>query len=84
MDGWDVEGLWLLAERKDGVLPDRPTARGAGVRTPFCLVLQEWIAWALPLVGIILFRPTGGPQEMVLARQGIHATKFLTNRFQRR
>src|ERR1700722_12376591 len=30
----------------------------------------------LPLVGIILFRPTGGPQPFVLARQGTHATKW--------
>src|ERR1700722_1128884 len=42
----------------------------------FLTCRAETYLLALPLVGIIIFRPTGGPQSTVVARQGIHATKW--------
>jgi len=42
----------------------------------FLSCLGDIAALVLPLVGIIIFRPTGGPPSLVPARQGTHATKW--------
>jgi len=41
-------------------------------------VLRGSFSLVLPLVGIIIFRPTGGSQQIVVARKGIHAAKWPT------
>src|ERR1700733_1239770 len=60
---------------KNRVLPDGPTARGAGVRTPFYLVLAGQGAWSSRWSEMII--PTNGrTTEDHLCKIGIHATKW--------
>src|SRR5258707_15833862 len=56
------------------VLPDGPTARGAGVHTPFNVSRRLKQHRASHLSESSFFRPTGGPTKIISPKQGTHAT----------
>src|SRR6202041_1916513 len=61
--------------RQNNVLPDGPTTRGAGVHTPFYLVLPDKWRWPSPWSGSSL--PTNGrPTTDRPRKTGTHATKW--------